>query len=320
MFLRVRLFCTELSHLSARPAKSSKAMPTAHLQANDDFDPITAALAPHGHIYDLQYAQRPDRLCVRQKFRITVIDPCQPQLLNAFANDVPFVSAAFDSASDCLITVDVQRRVHVYALGARTDAEQQPLHSGRLYTNYKSARPHDQWSAVSPFSAHVQALCDRETVRLFDVRTPFDDIQQPLYAHQFRTYMERCEQLTCMVAAPTRDNCLLIGTSHKMFAVDVRMSGSADDESDATDSRPANLLHFTHQLHSLPTMISVLATRSGQSDDGELIAVGAQLPGNVRLCETLKSAAAGSTSLFGSRALPYRYTLFFCLEHRKSND
>lgn len=287
----------ELSELRVQADGSVRLNPCPH------FQPITAALADHGHIYEVLTSSN-RLLCVRQKTHITIVDPHSGRIVTSSHSEVPYISASFDAERLHFIAVDVQRQLSVWPLDAQRT---EPVQSVRLGdAGYQSVHIADPWTAVRPLAAHMQVIADRESVHVFDTRVPYDALLQPHYAHTFRPYMDRCEMLTCVELLPgVAETCVLAGASHRLFALDLRMLADSDGDAAADGSRAADLVQWAHQLQSRPAMLSALRpTNSAPHNSSDtLIAVAAHAPGDMRLIEMQQIDGIRS---YAAQTMPYR--------------
>lgn len=221
-------------------------------------------------------------MSVRQKRQITIIDPISSSQPASFTSDVPFVSSDFDTSSGNAISVDVQRVVNLWdtETSKPIQTSQELIFDGLLSTFTPSP---DRWSCIRQFAPNIVAFMDSRSVRLFDIRKPITETDC-LLTHQLERDLDDCEVVSCAEMMPNRQ-ALVVGTSHKLFAIDLRME----------KEEQRSFIKWVHQMQTRPTMLTI-----SDGPEGELIFVSGQLSGDIRLCETKNL----SDNLFTSPYLP----------------
>lgn len=218
-----------------------------------------------GNIHELRAHNT--HLSVRQKHRITIVDPIDSRPIGAFDSELPFVSSDFDANSGAIITSDVRKIINTWDLETH-----KPILTSDAISSTELEPWHDPWSCVRHFGPHTFAFADRRAVRLFDTRQPITDAYCTVAVDHQRLGMADCEVVSCLEMVSTTRLAMVLGTTHKLFAVDMRI-GQHDTA----------MVQWMHQLRVRPTMLSATRTADG---DGEIIFAGSQLSGDIRLCET----------------------------------
>lgn len=182
--------------------------------------------------------------------------------MSNYESKVPYVSC--DLSPDLhLATTNTDKQMRVFDLNTSQTRNKFDL-------EYVASLVPDNWSCVKSFqSPNCYLYADRRNLRPIDTRT------KVVGSHfNVTDYGEICDFMSCVMPSQRFEHLIYVGTSHRLFAIDLRnFSGVIDDRNMA--------LSWTHLMNLPPTMI-----KTSVIDDAEMILFSNNLPGDMRVVLT----------------------------------
>ncbi|XP_055380422.1 uncharacterized protein LOC129611349 isoform X2 [Condylostylus longicornis] len=199
---------------------------------------------------------------------------------------VPFITFSEDPLNEnVIITGDLNRQVFLWDVSRSLKKPISKLLSQR---NEILERP-DNWNCIRYFKINSFIYTDFEKFSLIDkqIESFVDDIDFPVIKDEIGT----CEKICSLAVSNRFSNLIYIGTTHKVYAVDVRYLKKKRGS--------LILLKWTHQMKYPPLILKV-----HNCFESELIAASSPLYGEIRIFEVKKSLNEYSKKVYTSPYLP----------------
>ncbi|XP_063708474.1 uncharacterized protein LOC134837090 [Culicoides brevitarsis] len=250
----VRPFGEELNHLEIIPVnKKGK-----HMSINKA---TKIDLSKGGPIHEVSTKTIGKDLIVmvRSKRNIGLLQQSSETTLSNFESKVPYVSCDLTSEDRHLATTNTDKQFRVYDLST-----QQTLNKFDL--DYLSSLLYDNWSCVKRFQSNSYIYADRRNLRPLDIRTKV--IGSYLNVGE---YGEICDHISCIAPSQRYEHLIYVGSSHRLFAIDLRNFSGTINEQNMT-------LSWTHMMNLPPCMVKTTAI-----DNSEIILASSNLTGDARI-------------------------------------
>lgn len=220
-------------------------------------------LSPNGPIHEICASTHEEELLIatRNKHNITILRQGSDTTMSNYESKVPYVSCDV-SPELHLATTNTDKQMRVYDLNTS-----QTLNKFDL--EYVASLLPDNWSCVKNFHPNCYLYADRHNLRPIDTRT------KVIGSHfKMSDYGEICDFMSCLTPSQRFEHLVYVGTSHRLFAIDLRnFSGVIDGQNMA--------LSWTHTMNLPPSMI-----KTAVIDDAEMIMISSNLPGDMRVVLT----------------------------------
>lgn len=219
------------------------------------------------------------KISARQKFTITIFSLRRQKFkknLILSANDssdgkkIPFITGDFNKGGSKYYTMDLNNKLKMIDLKNKTTIIDIALDVATKSHVYAT-----NWAQLRVIDENNFIVVDKSNIRICDAREPTIVVNQYSKINSFGHLIDSCEDITCLAKSKWNDFCY-VGTSHKLFALDLRnIKREANHENDI-------VLRWTHQMENAPSIIKTAFTPKNE----EIIIISSNIVGDTRLLNT----------------------------------